>query len=162
MAFSRKNRIILIVSASVGVIALLSLIVIIVMMSTGRTSKSSYVSHETHVADSRVKSEDSRDPGAGREVMARSSADAVVKKAETYYTLHGSYPRAIDDFDDYKESSLQGKWKVSDKTPTEETYDEVRYVSCSSNSAQVIYYSSLTRGLVVRSLGDASNSEACL
>jgi len=95
-----------------------------------------------------------------KDVSAETNATMVEKKAEAYYATTYSYPATIADFEKDGVSSLSKlDFTVNTTTPTD--YKTVKYVQCSNDGAQVIYYSAKTETIVIKPLGTASSLVAC-
>lgn len=98
----------------------------------------------------------------GKAAAAQSLGNSVVKKAEAYNTIQSSYPAAISNFTDTNESRLDNASAVTTTAPTDEK--TVRYVRCTTTTAQVIYYDATkttTDKTVILGLGGASTTTAC-
>ncbi len=98
---------------------------------------------------------------AGSQVtFAQSEERSVTAKAEVYYDLYHAYPATISDFEKNSETKIDPTVKVITSDPTD-AYS-VKYQQCSPTGAQVVYYDSSTRELVVTPLGDAPIYNDCM
>jgi len=89
----------------------------------------------------------------------QTAAKTVQRKAETYRTLFDSYPATINDFARDDATRLNPDMIITDTNPTDDS--SVKYQQCSPDGAQVTYYDSAERSLVVVPLGIAPSGTDC-
>ncbi len=85
-----------------------------------------------------------------------SSAFELSAQSEAYYVKNNSYATSVSELDikDIPES-----FSIVETTPS--AYDELQYVQCDDQSAQVLYYDSELEKAVILPLGTASTTAVC-
>ncbi len=109
----------------------------------------------------------SNEPIPWQEKRLVSDANKLTKLAEAYYATNGDYPKTLQDFATYPESSISEDIKLSGNIVTG---GGIAYGYCSAGAAQIAYRSWEGEGsdgrifsgkVVITSLGSASSSQAC-
>lgn len=90
---------------------------------------------------------------------AQITAMTVVKKAEAYYAINGTYPKTLSDFGTDSMTSLDslkaGSITLTDKLPT--IVSTVGYKLCSATAGQVAYYDAVQTKVIAIGVGDGKS-----
>jgi putative hemolysin len=132
---------------AVGLVVLIALAIAYAMTSNNNTT-STKTSNTTTVG------------GREDQALAKMNATDLTKKAEVYYSMNGTYPKTLADFENTAESSLAAAdYTPQTAKPTSGTNPE--YVYCSDTGAQIVYYDAVKKDIGIMAAGDASSSVIC-
>jgi len=86
------------------------------------------------------------------------SANRLETKAEYYNAMSNDYPKTLEDFKKYPESTLSEDLDVNSAIYTNTA---VTYVYCGTGAAQIVYLGETADDKVIKGLGTASSTQEC-